>query len=170
MREKIREVIRDVGRGSQHKTLLDSLRYESELNIRTVNGRITGDLEHKPVQNAHNTHCACTIIFNTPFLSIRTISIPLLDIRARSHAAIANIESFPRERDIQRISPVAVRSNMKGLSTRPIPRIQLNIRPRLARCAIDIKTHSITHLGAVIARSPEINSVITIRNKRSWLF
>ena len=169
MREKIREVIGDVGRGSQHKTLLDPPRCKSEFDICTVNGRITRDLERKPVQNAHHSHGACAIIFNTPFLSIGTISVPLLDIRSWSHAAVANIESFPGERNIQRISPVAVRGNMEGLGARPVPRIQLNICPRLTRCAINIETHSIICLGAVITCSPKINGVIAIRNKRGWL-
>ena len=141
MREKIREVIGDVGRGSQHEALRDGIVARINLHVRTAFCNAVGNVERETVTLAHEAKRPVARILRVPFLRVVAERRALPHVRARGTPTIGHIEHLAREGERNRVGTVGVRRDLHHLRVRPVLGMQLHVRATCAGGILHVKLH-----------------------------
>ena len=120
MREKIREVIRDVGRGSQHEALRDGVVARINLHVRTAFRNAVGNVEREAIALAHEAKRLVARILRVPFLRVVAEQRALPHVRARGAPAVGNVKHLAREGERDRVGSVGVRRDLHHLRVRTV--------------------------------------------------
>ena len=120
MREKIRKVIRDVGRGGQHEALRDGVVARINLHVRTAFRNAVGNVEREAIALAHEAKRLVARILRVPFLRVVAERRALPHVRARGAPTIGHIEHLAREGERDRVGSVGVRRDLHHLRVRTV--------------------------------------------------
>ena len=131
MREKIREVIGDVRRGSQHEALRCGVVTRVNLHVRSAFRNAIGDVEREAVALAHEAKRLVARILRVPFLHVVAERRALPHVRARDASAVGHIEHLAGRNRGNRVVALAHRLNAPPLEERAVRRRELDVGARV---------------------------------------
>ena len=131
MREKIREVIGDIGRGSQHEALRDGVVARVDLHVRTAFRNAVGNVEREAVALAYEAKRPVARILRVPFLHVVAERRALPHVRAGSAPAVGNVKHLASRNRGDRVVALAHRFDAPPLEERAVRGGELDVRTRV---------------------------------------